>query len=81
VRRTQALDPAAFLVDQDRRIRFTNGVSQLLNKLNNLYGRSDIPLEQNKSPRPLIADELALGGAEFQSGYACDECAAIHGAD
>jgi hypothetical protein len=45
MRRSQALDPAALLIDQDRRIRVTNGVSQLLNKLNDLCGRIDIPLE------------------------------------
>ncbi len=45
VRRAEALDPAALLVDQDRRIGLANGAAQLLNKPSDLRGRLDIPLE------------------------------------
>ncbi len=79
--RTEALDPAALLIDQNRRSRLTNRTPKFTNKTNYLCWCLNIPLEQNKAPRPLRTDEFALFGTKFRSGYACDECAGVHGAD
>ena len=79
--RAEPLHPAAFLVDQDRRVRIFDGGAQFANQPSDLRRRIDIALEQDKAPWPLGADEFALGIGQFQAGYARDECAAAHGAD
>ena len=81
MRRAEPRYPAAFLVDQDRGIRLAEATPQFLNKRRYLSRRLDIAFEQDKAPWPLATDEFALGCAQFQSGYARDECAAAHGAD
>jgi hypothetical protein len=45
VRRAEALNPAALLIDQDRGIRLANGIPKLLNKPKDLIGCFNIPLE------------------------------------
>ena len=45
VRRTEPLHPAAFLVDQDRRIGLSIEFPQFTNKISYLRGRLDISLE------------------------------------
>src|SRR5882724_6941120 len=76
--RTEALDPAALLVDQNRRMRVFDGLAQILNKTSDLRWRLDVSLEKDKSPGPLEADEVTLGGAQLQSGCACDESPRVH---
>src|SRR5882724_9684236 len=49
-----------------------------MNEISYLCRRLDISLEKDKSPRPFDADEFALIGAQFRSGYACDECPRVH---
>jgi hypothetical protein len=63
VRRAEALDPTSLLVDQDRRIRIFDRITQFTNKQNYLLWRLDIALKENKPPRPLRTDEFTLGGA------------------
>jgi hypothetical protein len=52
-----------------------------MNQHSYLRRRLDIPLEQNKAPRPLGTDEFALGSAQFKSGYPSDEGPLAHQAD
>ena len=60
MRWTQPRHPAAFLVDQDRRIRLAKAIPQFLNKRRYLIRRLDIAFEKDKAPRPLGTDKFAL---------------------
>ena len=53
MRRPEALDPAALLVDQDRRVGVADTSPQFLNQPSDLRRRFNVPLEQDESPRPL----------------------------
>ena len=66
MRRTEALHPAALLVDQDRGVGFAEFSAQFANKPSDLRGCLDIPFEQDEAPGPLRADEFTLGGAQFR---------------
>ena len=81
MRRSEALHPAALLVDQDRSLRITNRGPQFDNKLSDLSRSFNISFEEDKSPWALATDKLALGGAQFQSGDSRDEGPRAHGAD
>ena len=75
---TETLNLTALLINQHRRIRFANRFPQITKKPNDLLWCLNISLEEDKSPWPLRADEFALGGCQFQSRYASDECARVH---
>src|SRR5690606_22122290 len=76
-RRTQALDPPAFLVDEDGRIpadRRAQGIA----KRPHLSGHGDIALEEDEAPRPRLFEEGGLTGGEGEAGAAGDEGAGGH---
>ena len=58
--RAQALDPSAFLINQDRRIIAPNGGAQLGAKLTNLPGRGAIAREKNKAKRVGFGHEVTF---------------------
>ena len=77
----EAGHPPTFLVDQQGGIRLTQTIPQFTSEVRYLTWRLDIAFEQDEAPWALTTDEFALRGAQFQSRYARDECAAAHGAD
>jgi hypothetical protein len=81
VGRTETLDPATFLIDQHGRVVSTDRIPQLPNKIRYLLWIIDVSLEENKSPRPLLAHKCALVRRKRQPGNTSDKCARIHRAD
>ena len=78
MRRAKTLYPTSLLIDQDRGVRSTNAISQFLNEQSYLLRRFDVPLEQDKAPRPLGADEITFRDSQFGCRYASDKCAGLH---
>jgi hypothetical protein len=81
MRRPKPLHPTAFLIDQDRRDRLAEDAAQFANKRRYLVRRFDITLEEDKTPRKLRANELALSAGQLGPRQACNECAILHSAD
>jgi hypothetical protein len=79
--RPKALHPAAFLIDQDRRIEVTRRPAHFLHKSSDLGRIINVALEEDETPRPLGAQKCALLSGQLQSRYTGYECACAHGAD
>src|SRR6476646_9389174 len=75
----EPLHPAALLVDQHRRFGVSYAIAQFADEPRDLRWRINVALEKDKAPRPFRADKFALGSGQFQSGYAGNKCAALHG--
>src|SRR5437879_12945249 len=81
MRRPQPGHSPAFLIDQHRRIRLTQTISQFTNEVRYLIWSLDIAFEQDEAPWPRPTDEFALRGGQYCSGYAGNEGACAHKAD
>src|SRR5579871_6792502 len=57
MRRTEALHPAAFLIDEDRHFGAASACLQVLNQRGHLARRFNVPFEQDETPWPLGGDE------------------------
>jgi hypothetical protein len=78
MRRPQPGHAPAFLVDQHRGIRLAQAIPQFINQRRYLIRRFDIALEQDEAPWALTADEFALRGGQYGSGYAGNEGPCAH---
>ena len=72
MRRPEALDAAAFLVDQDRRLAAYDGAKFLYQPAQSVR-LSDVTLEQDEAPRLRLLEELPLSGREFGPSQSGDE--------
>ena len=72
VRRPEARDPAAFLVDQNRRVRATDAGAQIGDQSPDLIRVGAVAAEQDEAPRIARLDQAPLLGAEGGSGDADD---------
>ena len=64
MRRTQPRHPAAFLVDQYRRVVAADASAQRADQIAHLVGRTAIAAEQNEADRIGGGEEIAFEGAE-----------------
>ena len=63
MRRLQPRDPAAFLIDQHRRVGAADAVAQLRDQRAHLIGRLAIAREQDEAERIGVAEEAARSAA------------------
>ena len=66
-------DPAAFLVDEDRRVA-ADAVAQIRGQRPNLIGAVAVALEENEAERVAVAEERPLSIAEKGALAAEDRC-------
>src|SRR5690606_26037090 len=78
VGRSHALDPAAFLIDEDRRVRPPDGFPQSAAERRHLRRALDIALEENEAPRPRLLEEGGLVGGQLVAGAAGNKGAGGH---
>ena len=77
MRRAETLDTAALLIHEHGHIaagRLAHGANQTAQ----LRGRLDVALEDDESPRLVLAHERAFGGAQRRARKASDECTYRH---
>ena len=70
MRRPHALHPPAFLVDEHGRVGAADNGAEIVDERAQLRPIDDVALEQDQSPRPRVAEERALFGAEARPGAA-----------
>ena len=81
IRRLQALDAAALLVDQHRRIGTADAVAEIGDQVADLRRRlAQLRLKRIRPQRLLGGEEVALLGGQARSGAAGDEGLHGHGA-
>ena len=73
MRRPQPRDPAAFLVDQHRRLGARHRGAQVLDQPARALGRVDVAGEQDEAQRIGVAEERTLVGREVGAGAAEDD--------
>ena len=71
--RTQALDPAAFLVDQHRRIGPADRLAQLAHQRPNLVRRFDIARKQDEAQRVEAGEKIAAPPPTGEAGATQDD--------
>ena len=62
--RTQPLNPATLLIDQDRRVRIVNAVTQVIDQLPNLRWRRAVPAKQDEAERLYSMEKYTLAPTE-----------------
>ena len=67
MRRPEALNPSAFLIDENRRVGIADRVAQLPGQRRDLRRVVDIAREQDEPERPNVTEERALVGRQFGS--------------
>jgi hypothetical protein len=72
MRRLEAGDAAAFLVDQDGSVIAPDAGPQRFNEVTGLIGRPAIALEQDEAERIGIGKKAALGIQQLRTGAAQD---------
>ena len=77
MRRAQARDAPAFLVDQHRRVGARHRRAQILDQPARALGRVDVAREQDEAQRIGVTKERALVGAEIGAGAAEDDGAVM----
>jgi hypothetical protein len=70
VRRTQPCHPAAFLVDQNRRVVAADAAAQRVDQIAHLTGRAAVAAEQNEADRIGGSEEIAFPGGKTLAGAA-----------
>ncbi len=72
VRRAQPRHPAAFLVDQDRRVVAADAAAQRGDQIAHLIGRAAVAAEQDEADRVGGGEEIAFRGGKALAGAAQD---------
>ena len=73
MRRTQPRHPAAFLIDQNRRVVAADAAAQRADQIAHLIGRAAVAAEQNEADRIGGGEEIAFRGAKALAGAAQDD--------
>lgn len=64
MRRTQSRHPAAFLIDQNRRVVSADAAAQRGDQIAHLIGRTAVAAEQNEADRISGGEEIAFRGSK-----------------
>jgi hypothetical protein len=73
MRRGEALNSAALLIDQDRRVLARDAISEIADKLFYLIRMVDISTKQNEAPGALRSKKFSFFAARGRSRAAADE--------
>jgi hypothetical protein len=68
MRRAETLNPAAFLINQDRNVVAAGALLQFRNQPRNLLRGFNVPFEQDETPGTLRLDERLLVGVQRRAG-------------
>ena len=73
MRRRHALDPAALLIDQHRRVGAANAFPERMRQRAHLITVGDVALEEDQAPRVFLTQEGPFLVIEREAGAAADE--------